>query len=187
MSRYLLAAACAVVLAAPAAAQMKPERRTQLESRLPQWQDVKAQEKRAVDTFLATIEKSPNTYNVSGFRASVDEALKHCANIEATERARFIKLKTRMDEDVRNGKMSLEEWNRRSTALTRLAHIRVLYVWGNLLPRILDEAPSNAGVKGRTLAGPDWEIVLTEDEMKELHADYKRECGFAAAELDGAD
>lgn len=74
----------------------------------------------------------------------------------------------------------------RENAAIELYEVRMLTVYGNMVPRILDEAfTDRRGVNyGREYCGPEWAIVLTWDEMVEYSRSLKRRAGLTDAQYD---
>lgn len=182
MTRLLLALAC--VFAAPSQAQqISPERRSQIESRMSRWQDVKSQSRRMLDTYKENMARDTR-FNGVAYGPKIEKAWPTILKAEDSERGRFLKLRGVLDRDYRAAKLAAEDWNLRTSAVNKLENLRMLYLYGNMLPRIIDQTTEDAGFKGRELAGPDWELVLTEDEYKAVEDGYKKDSGFSK-ELEG--
>jgi len=105
--------------------------------------------------------------------------------MERTERNRQKYLSGLLDEKFSEGKISQYERNRRTGIVSKIFKIRMLFIYGSMMPRILDECVIEDGRQtGRLYAGTDWEIVFTQEEMKSLHDEYRNLSGFPLGLLD---
>lgn len=158
------------------------ERRIQIESRASRWQEVKSKARRTKNEFLSTIAQD-SRFDYRSFQGPIAEAWSICEGIEQTERNRQEHLSRLLDEELSKGEISLGERVRRGGIVAKIFQIRMLFTYGNLMPRILDESTAASGQQGRLFAGPEWEVVLSQEEMNNLHGEYRKLSGFSS-ELD---
>ncbi len=160
------------------------ERRTQIESLLPRWQEVKSKASWTKNKFLSGIARD-SKFNYQSFQSQIEEAWSLCENIERTERNRQGYLLGLLDKAFSKGKISQDEQIHRAGIVSKIFQIRMLFTYGSMMPRILDESTEESGQQGRLYAGPEWEGVLTQEEMKSLHGEYRTLSGFPPDLLDG--
>ena len=179
----LTSLALAACLAGQAtAAPLDAARREELEKAQPAWTETKARARRMSDAFLDNVKKSPNQ---AKFQKHIEKTWELFDAIETRETSRRSRLRTKLQLLRTDGKITAAESRRRSEALDKVYRNRMLFIYGGSLPRILDEAVTDARGNriGRQYAGPEWRIEITEDEFRELAESYNRACGFSEAEL----
>ncbi len=186
MRRSLLAVAVLLASASLSAAQaaMSPARRAEIDAQVSQWTEAKARGRRATDALLARI-AADRAYDAASFRKAMADTWRMLEGLEQGERRRQQKLEERLATTASLGIISGTERAVRSEAVDRLFQLRMLSVYGDILPRILDESVrvNNRDI-GRHYAGADWRQVLTEDEMRLVHVDYRAATGLSLDLLD---
>lgn len=162
-----------------------PKRKAKIEALLSDWAGQKSKAEKMVTLFLKNI-KERSEFNYDDFKSHLDKAMSLSADIEKREQKRLKKMKGVLDELLSSGRISAQEKEKREKALTAIIQLRMLYVYGNLLPRILDESVVINGQRsGKQFAGSDWKIQVTEEEFKKLQSDYISASGFSKEDLDG--
>jgi hypothetical protein len=175
----------ALAPALPAASQttVSDQRRAQIEAQAARWPEAKARALRGFQAMSAAI-AADSRLDHARFQSHIDEAWEAALRIEAREQRRRELLEVRLEAE--NGGVPTGEQARRSRALSRLFELRMLFTYGNLMPRIMDETVTEDGRQaGRALAGPDWQIDISQDEMRALHQGVRDATGFPSDALDG--
>ncbi len=183
----LLLASCILSVVHPvifAQNSLTRERRIEIESLLPQWQEAKSKAALTRDVFLSGIAQD-SRLNYESFRSHIEKAWSFCEGIERMEDSRQQYLSKLLHDEFSKGSISADEWLRRTDLVSKIFQIRMLFTYGNLMPRILDEATEQTGKQGRFYAGPGWGILLNQEEMRNLHKEYKELVGFPPQVLDG--
>lgn len=183
-----LAVVCLVAASSGPAFSQQPmtaQRRAQIDGLASRWPEVKARASRAQDALLARVAADP-AFDAASYRSSLAEAWRLVEKMEESERGRAAVLNGRLHEEVAGGAITEGERTRRSNAVARLFQLRMLFAYGNLMPRILDESVTVDGRQvGRDYAGADWRLEFTEDEMRAVHPGYRAATGFPNGLLDG--
>lgn len=120
----------------------------------PAWVRAKADARRWTDNLLAKVRADPR-FDAASFDGKLGEAWKMAANIERGERER----------DAERAKAVPKERARSR----RILELNLLYVYGNVLPRILDESTSEA-LPGRAYAGKDLALAIEEEPYRRRYA-----------------
>lgn len=159
------------------------KRKAKIEALLPDWASQKSKAEKMVTLFLKNI-KERSEFDRDDFKAHLDEAESLLADIEKREQKLLKKLKGILDELLSSGQIGVQEKGNREKAVTTIVQLRMLYIYGNLLPRILDECVViNGQQTGKQFAGSDWKIQITEEEFKKLQTDYASASGFSKEDL----
>ncbi len=185
MKNILLAALLTAVPGLAAARPVvEPTRRAQIEAQAAQWAEVKARGRRATDALLARVAVDP-AYDAASYRKGLDSAWATLESIEQSEIRRQGLLDARLRSEAASGVITLAQLAQRSEVVARLVCLRLLFAYGDILPRVLDEAVRvNDRNVGRYYAGADWQQVLTQDEWREVHGDRLEEASrFLPPEL----
>jgi hypothetical protein len=119
----------------------------------PAWTAAKADAQRWRDNLLAGVAKT-GQYDVASFQKTLDEAWRIAARIEGHERTLHLK---RIKAVPEQKKLSRE-----------IMELNLLYVYGNILPRILDESTELA--PGRAYAGGDLKVAISETDFRAREA-----------------
>lgn len=162
--------------AAPAA--IPDQRIVELIGRISEWSARKDGTREAVNAFYRNVVaregNGPQWYKYLGRVWSLAEGVE---SIEDTVAARFSDRVAAAETDP-----ARRDWRLGAIRAVRDARRFVLY--GNLIPRILDEAHKDArGMDdGRSYAGPTWSLVMTWDEGAALDNALIAQTGFSAAD-----
>jgi hypothetical protein len=147
--------AAVLAVASPAPAQVTDARLDQIEKLSSNWQTYKAKGGRA----WGKLDAYENSKEWHGIMASVWDLVE---SIEGQEQAALSATLDYVRAHTADpaGRASQEE------GLRLIRQIHLLRLYGDILPRVLDEAVTDAQGKsiGRTIAGPAWEQVLTDEE-----------------------
>lgn len=99
----------------------------------PSWQQAKADVRRWTDELLEGVARDKN-YDLDSYKSSMREMWDIAANAERKERDFHKKRLAAVPDEKR--------------LLKRLMNLRLLYIYGNVLPRVLDESTANTPGRG---------------------------------------
>ncbi|MDP3543627.1 MAG: hypothetical protein Q8T11_14245 [Elusimicrobiota bacterium] len=116
----------------------------------PAWRQAKAKARRWTDSLLKGVAKS-GKYDVANYKTTLDDVWRMCANIERAEFALHKKRLAAVPGEEKRSKKILE--------------LNLLYVYGNIIPRLIDE--STALAPGRAYAGTDLAVSIEERPYRE--------------------
>lgn len=174
----LLSLALAVIPAAPASAMSGP-RSENIRIMASGWTTYRNSAMRMMTNFPALAAKDGVTGDLHKLMRDL-RAL--TAEIEDVQAGIFDVAKETIRESESPSAARLD----RERAAVELYEVRMLAVYGNMIPRVLDEAfVDRRGVNyGREYCGPEWAIALTWDELVEYSRELKRRTGLTDAQYD---
>lgn len=174
----MLALALAVLPAAPASA-LSGSRREDIRIMSSGWTTYRNSAMRMMNAFPVLAAKDGATGDLHGLMREVRSLT---AEIEDVQAGIFDVAR----EAIRASEPPSAARLDREQAAVELYEVRMLTVYGNMIPRVLDETfTDRRGVNyGREYCGPEWAIALTWDEMVEYSRDLKRRTGLTDAQYD---
>ncbi|MFC1679659.1 hypothetical protein ACFL2T_05565 [Elusimicrobiota bacterium] len=145
------------------------------------WKGYKTLGKKMIDAYVAKIAiMSPRQRDQA--KGVMDEAWTLVEGIEDKELKRADRLIARLRTEEKDKKRLAS----RKQAVIDLFQLRMLFIHGNMVPRIVDEgvrSPGTTTPMGRMFAAPHWRMTLYENEFKPLHEIIKTRTGFPPEDL----
>ena len=132
----------------------------------PSWETAKADAQRWTAALLSGVEKD-GRYDVESFKTHLAEAWRLAANIERAQRSLDRKRAAAVPAEKRLSRRMLE--------------LNLLYVYGNVFPRVIDESTDFA-VPGRVYAGGELKTSIDEETYRARDAAL-RNASHAPADL----
>ncbi|MBI5247454.1 MAG: hypothetical protein HY923_09745 [Elusimicrobia bacterium] len=173
----------AVAVAAPAPAQTPPAvsaaRLDQIERLSTNWQTYKAKSGRAWGKLYDLGNGQPDEAEWHGVFASL---LDFTTSIEDQEQLIMAEALTYVRARTSDPALLAS----RENAIRLLRQVRMLRIYGDILPRALDESVLDAQGKpdGRRIAGSAWDQVLTDEEGQAACGRLKTQIGIPADEFE---
>jgi hypothetical protein len=124
----------------------------------PSWQDAKDQAHRWTGEMIENIARD-GRYDVEDFKSHFRDVWATAKNIETTERTQHKKRLAAAPQERR--------------LMERIFELRMLYIYGNLLPRILDESTSHA--PGRAFMDSKLVLAIEEPDFRARHSALRRQ------------
>jgi hypothetical protein len=148
------------------------------------WQDIKQRAQRMRDTFLAHLGRDAELDRAS-FEKGVAQAWAKCESIELSERARRRSLSQELMTALALDRLDQRSYDERSAAVERLFAARMVFIYGNLFPRVLDESVSDrTGTIGRRFAA-EWALAISQEEADALGLEFRQASGFGPDRASG--
>ena len=158
-------------------------RRSEIENKSARWKEVKAQSKRVSEHMFGAVAADAR-FDIEQMRKVMAEAWGWCEGLETMERKREVFLLNIIEGQFSEKKISQDERLRKSESVSKLIQLRMLYIYGNLVPNILDQFCDIDGVTGRAWAGPEWQIHLGKEDFETISKEYKAPLGIAKVLLE---
>ena len=178
------AAASCFAAQAPQPPAVTPKRQAAIEARMTQWQEGSAKAKRLADNFVSAA-NADHRYSYATLKARAEDALRMCAMQEKKQTAWEEKVLGQLGADASTGTVNAQDKAARAAAIVKIFQLRMLYTYGAIFPQVLDEAVHTDNTpSGRFLAGPDWKMELTQQEMQTLYSRYKSQTGYSSDLVD---
>jgi hypothetical protein len=186
---FILAAALALpasaVIPAPRPVlvdELGPARRAQIEEAAARWEAIRWTNMRMVEQFPERVARGTRgAYRAKDIRALIVKVKALFSEVERVE----IKVNELLYERLRRDPPSSDR-DAREAAAASLFRVRMLTLFGNMYPRILDEMITEQGgmFAGRHYAGPDWRVELTMEECQAYNRWLYRIIGVTSAEME---
>lgn len=151
----------------PAAEPLTQERRAELEDLLGRWRQTQRTARAMVDELEAAYRGDPQEAQVKAWTAKMWGLVEQAG----------AKIYEKTDSAL---KLIPESEKAKREALEKLTLARVTRLYGNIVPRVLDESVMDPS--GRRLARefiPSWALALSEAEADAIEAEYKEKTGLA--------
>lgn len=158
---------------------VSPERKAAIEGLLPLWPGTKAKSERMAAVFRTNATAATGTDP----NPQLIKIAELWTSIEKQELSRLTSLKTSLDAQEADGTIDTKQRQARYAALTKTFQLKMLYLYGNMVPRIIDEFVVKDGVPGRRFAGAEWGLELTNGEFYSLLHVYADETGFTREQI----
>lgn len=176
----LLSLALAVLPAAPASAAMSASRRDEITRLSAEWTSYRNSANRMMTAFPGAAAK--DGWSQTEMIAFVGKVRVLLASVEDEEAATADIAREALRASEPPSAARLE----REKAVTAVYESRALTLYGNYVPRILDEAFEDRQGRryGRKYAGPEWAIVITMDEIGDYGLAMIARTGFTLEQYD---
>lgn len=161
------------------------ERWTQVDKEKETWREHKLLQRRLLDRLVEGF----------AFDKGWEKAMRETSNkiwelaqqVEFKQTEHQYYLRTKLALDHAEGKITKDEKERRTRAVDAMTKMRQLCLYGNLIPRVIQEsAEQKEDPRHRTVkqvVGDEWEIWFTEEECRSGSRYYKAQTGFSPEEL----
>lgn len=166
--------------------QLSDDRVLQIELLASSWRDRKARAERIKDRFLLEVRADKNL-DAAAFEKGIAEAWALLESVEEKEQRRFDRLGGILDDEAASSRIDPVVLAREKAVLGKIHNLRRLMLYGNMLPRILDESVVKDGQQvGRSYASPEWAVPVKWEEGQALHWRYYPKLSrFSQADLSG--
>jgi hypothetical protein len=148
------------------------------------WQEIKQRAQAMRDSFLTNVANDPSL-DKDSFDKGIGESWATCESIETRERGRRRALSQELMTAYALKHIDQRTYEARGEAVERLFAARMVFVYGNLFPRILNEAVTDkSGEIGRRyVAG--WRVSISQEESDALGLEFRQASGFPPEQTSG--
>lgn len=158
---------------------------SRIEAKAADWRELRSAARRATAAIRASA-RDEGGADLEGVLARLDEAWDLCGRIETREMLHRDALAARLRAQATAGALTADEAARRLDYVDRVARVHMLLLYGNIMPRILDETWVDREQRpiGHRWAGPDWAVAVAQEQVTETLKALIAESGMAPADFE---